>query len=302
MSDGLTPISLWWSPSLGRFGGTGRRQWRGVGSSTWCGAQGSVPSSPFSLSAGFEFDRWLNTPGWPPYLPDLSPGQQLMRPAEELAELWAADGLNMEAIEAVDISGWRTYQLVYFLDQVLQKSPLPEGGCQGTPRRRHPEGDLPKSSQFSGDVRAHCGHTGVCGHQPLSSCSVGPGSREACIGVVGDGEPGEACPWVYGDCCVPMSPQLSLPSLLRNLLPLCAGTPSPAGLPSLEGPTWALSCPESASAWGAPELRLGAWAGVRADAQCCEDPREFTAQLGWVHRVLWGKQGLGAGSELWGGW
>uniref|UniRef100_A0A8D2QIN2 Arginyl aminopeptidase n=1 Tax=Zonotrichia albicollis TaxID=44394 RepID=A0A8D2QIN2_ZONAL len=79
---------------------------------------------------GFEFDRWLNTPGWPPYLPDLSPGQQLMRPAEELAELWAADSLNMEAIEAVDIMGWRTYQLVYFLDQILQKSPLPEGNVK----------------------------------------------------------------------------------------------------------------------------------------------------------------------------
>ncbi|KAK2526428.1 Rnpep [Columba guinea] len=79
---------------------------------------------------GFEFDRWLNTPGWPPYLPDLSPGEQLMKPAEELAELWAADGLNVEAIEAVDIAAWRTYQLVYFLDQVLQKSPLPEGNVE----------------------------------------------------------------------------------------------------------------------------------------------------------------------------
>ncbi|XP_069626712.1 aminopeptidase B isoform X1 [Haliaeetus albicilla] len=79
---------------------------------------------------GFEFDRWLNTPGWPPFLPDLSPGEQLMKPADELAELWAADGLNMEAIEAVDITVWRTYQLVYFLDQVLQKSPLPEGNVE----------------------------------------------------------------------------------------------------------------------------------------------------------------------------
>ncbi|KAJ7426647.1 Aminopeptidase B [Willisornis vidua] len=84
---------------------------------------------------GFEFDRWLNTPGWPPYLPDLSPGQQLMEPADELAELWAADGLNMEAIEAVDITGWRTYQLVYFLDQVLQKSPLPEGNVERLSKR-----------------------------------------------------------------------------------------------------------------------------------------------------------------------
>ncbi|NXN99816.1 AMPB Aminopeptidase, partial [Rhinopomastus cyanomelas] len=79
---------------------------------------------------GLEFDRWLNTPGWPPYLPDLSPGQQLMKPADELAELWAASGLNMEAIEAVDITAWRTYQLVYFLDKILQKSPLPEGNVE----------------------------------------------------------------------------------------------------------------------------------------------------------------------------
>lgn len=64
-----------------------------------------------------------------------------MRPADELAELWAADPLNMEAIEAVDITGWRTYQLVYFLDQVLQKSPLPEGECQGTLRALVPKGD-----------------------------------------------------------------------------------------------------------------------------------------------------------------
>ncbi|XP_064328407.1 aminopeptidase B isoform X1 [Phalacrocorax carbo] len=79
---------------------------------------------------GFEFDRWLNTPGWPPYLPDLSPGEQLMKPADNLAELWAADGLNMEAIEVMDITAWRTYQLVYFLDRVLQKSPLPEGNVE----------------------------------------------------------------------------------------------------------------------------------------------------------------------------
>ncbi|XP_020638031.3 aminopeptidase B [Pogona vitticeps] len=76
---------------------------------------------------GFEFDRWLNTPGWPPYLPDLSPGEELMKPAENLAELWASPDHNMEAIRAVDISAWKTFQLVYFLDKILQKSPLPDG-------------------------------------------------------------------------------------------------------------------------------------------------------------------------------
>ncbi|ETE58300.1 Aminopeptidase B, partial [Ophiophagus hannah] len=76
---------------------------------------------------GFEFDRWLNTPGWPPYLPDLSPGEELMKPAEKLAELWAFPDHNMEAIRALDISAWKTYQLVYFLDNILKKSPLPDG-------------------------------------------------------------------------------------------------------------------------------------------------------------------------------
>lgn len=50
-----------------------------------------------------------------------------MKPAEELAQLWAAEELDMKAIEAVTISTWKTYQLVYFLDKILQKSPLPPG-------------------------------------------------------------------------------------------------------------------------------------------------------------------------------
>uniref|UniRef100_F6TYZ5 Arginyl aminopeptidase n=1 Tax=Macaca mulatta TaxID=9544 RepID=F6TYZ5_MACMU len=85
---------------------------------------------------GFEFDRWLNTPGWPPYLPDLSPGDSLMKPAEELAQLWAAEELDVKAIEAVAISPWKTYQLVYFLDKILQKSPLPPvmPASRGLPR------------------------------------------------------------------------------------------------------------------------------------------------------------------------
>ncbi|KAF7238952.1 Aminopeptidase B [Varanus komodoensis] len=79
---------------------------------------------------GYEFDRWLNVPGWPPYLPDLSPGKQLMKPAMQLAELWASADLNMSAIKSVDISAWKTYQLVYFLDKILEKSPLPDGNIE----------------------------------------------------------------------------------------------------------------------------------------------------------------------------
>nr|XP_020016894.1 aminopeptidase B isoform X2 [Castor canadensis] len=79
---------------------------------------------------GFEFDRWLNSPGWPPYLPDLSPGDSLMKPADELAELWVATELDTQAIETVAISTWKTYQLIYFLDKILQKSPLPPGNVK----------------------------------------------------------------------------------------------------------------------------------------------------------------------------
>lgn len=54
-----------------------------------------------------------------------------MKPAEELAELWASEALDMKAIEAVAISSWKTYQLVYFLDTILRKSPLPPGNKEG---------------------------------------------------------------------------------------------------------------------------------------------------------------------------
>lgn len=56
-----------------------------------------------------------------------------MKPAEELAELWVTSELDMQAIEAVSISTWKTYQLVYFLDKILQKSPLPPGKDSGLP-------------------------------------------------------------------------------------------------------------------------------------------------------------------------
>lgn len=40
---------------------------------------------------GLEFDKWLNTPGWPPYVPDLSAGKELTKPAEQLANFWAGE-------------------------------------------------------------------------------------------------------------------------------------------------------------------------------------------------------------------
>ncbi|KAL2091180.1 hypothetical protein ACEWY4_013443 [Coilia grayii] len=79
---------------------------------------------------GLEFKSWLNVPGWPPYLPDLSAGQSLMKPANELAALWAQETPDMAAIRKVDILPWKTYQTLYFLDQILAKSPLPAGNMQ----------------------------------------------------------------------------------------------------------------------------------------------------------------------------
>ncbi|CAB1315172.1 unnamed protein product, partial [Coregonus sp. 'balchen'] len=74
---------------------------------------------------GLEFDSWLNVPGWPPYLPDLSAGQSLMKPTEQLSELWAVEGLDMASIKKTNIQAWKTYQTVYFLEKIIEKSPLP---------------------------------------------------------------------------------------------------------------------------------------------------------------------------------
>uniref|UniRef100_A0A8C2BGQ8 Aminopeptidase B n=1 Tax=Cyprinus carpio TaxID=7962 RepID=A0A8C2BGQ8_CYPCA len=76
---------------------------------------------------GLDFDSWLNVPGWPPYVPDLSAGQELMKPAELLAEMWVNHNPDLESICKTDIKPWKTYQTVYFLDKILEKSPLPDG-------------------------------------------------------------------------------------------------------------------------------------------------------------------------------
>ncbi|KAI4896730.1 hypothetical protein NFI96_024019, partial [Prochilodus magdalenae] len=79
---------------------------------------------------GLEFDSWLNVPGWPPYLPDLSAAQTLMKSADQLAELWEKDSVDITAIGEIDVEPWKTYQTVYFLDKILEKSPLPDGNIK----------------------------------------------------------------------------------------------------------------------------------------------------------------------------
>ncbi|XP_055769624.1 aminopeptidase B isoform X3 [Salvelinus fontinalis] len=79
---------------------------------------------------GLEFDSWLNVPGWPPYLPDLSAGKSLMKPAEQLSELWDAEVLDMASIKTTNIQAWKTNQVVYFLEKIIEKSPLPRGNME----------------------------------------------------------------------------------------------------------------------------------------------------------------------------
>lgn len=50
-----------------------------------------------------------------------------MKPAEQLAELWVNKNLDLEAIGQIDTKPWKTYQTVYFLDKIIEKSPLPDG-------------------------------------------------------------------------------------------------------------------------------------------------------------------------------
>ncbi|KAK3105025.1 hypothetical protein FSP39_015458 [Pinctada imbricata] len=71
---------------------------------------------------GFEFtDTWLHKPGWPTYTPDLSAGKELTGPAEDLAKQWREGG---QKVSDVDIGQWKTYQILHFLDQLLEGTDL----------------------------------------------------------------------------------------------------------------------------------------------------------------------------------
>ncbi|XP_071495909.1 aminopeptidase B-like [Diadema antillarum] len=77
---------------------------------------------------GFEFDLWLNGTSWPPYLPDLSEGKVLMDPADRLAEYWMSYQEKKDHNDVpTDISEWQTYQILHFLDQLVDSdTPLPQ--------------------------------------------------------------------------------------------------------------------------------------------------------------------------------
>lgn len=92
-----------------------------------------VGTPGWHLSAGLEFERWLNATGPPLAEPDLSQGSSLTRPVEALFQLWTAEPLDQAAASAsaIDISKWRTFQTALFLDRLLDGSPLPQGGSHG---------------------------------------------------------------------------------------------------------------------------------------------------------------------------
>ncbi|KAM6443845.1 aminopeptidase RNPEPL1 [Liasis olivaceus] len=75
---------------------------------------------------GLEFDRWLNATGPPLIEPDLSQGSSLTQPVETLFHLWTMEPLDAgAAANSVNITEWRTFQTVLFLDRLLDGSPLP---------------------------------------------------------------------------------------------------------------------------------------------------------------------------------
>uniref|UniRef100_A0A8C3HRM8 Arginyl aminopeptidase like 1 n=1 Tax=Chrysemys picta bellii TaxID=8478 RepID=A0A8C3HRM8_CHRPI len=78
------------------------------------------------LVPGLEFERWLNATGPPLAEPDLSQGSSLIRPVETLFKLWTTEPLDaVAAASSVDITKWRPFQTVLFLDRLLDGSPLP---------------------------------------------------------------------------------------------------------------------------------------------------------------------------------
>ncbi|XP_055501389.1 aminopeptidase RNPEPL1 isoform X2 [Leucoraja erinacea] len=74
---------------------------------------------------GLEFERWLNASGPPLLEPDLSQGSSLIKPVETLYQLWSSETLDGNHITDIDISKWKTFQIVHLLDKLLDRSPMP---------------------------------------------------------------------------------------------------------------------------------------------------------------------------------
>ncbi|XP_070685842.1 aminopeptidase RNPEPL1 [Pempheris klunzingeri] len=88
---------------------------------------------------GLEFERWLSESGPPLFEPDLSGGGNLIRPVQDLCDLWrGGDPPDPQDLATFDLSAWSTFQIVLFLDRMLDRSPLPNAvmaglsGCYST--------------------------------------------------------------------------------------------------------------------------------------------------------------------------
>ncbi|GFS23082.1 leukotriene A-4 hydrolase homolog [Elysia marginata] len=89
--------------------------------------QGKLHEKP-----GFEFHKtWLLAPGWPPYEPDISAGDELIRPVDTLVPLFTSSSESEQQNRVPNIEAeWSTYQILHFLDSLAEKSPLPADGMQ----------------------------------------------------------------------------------------------------------------------------------------------------------------------------
>ncbi|XP_022594171.1 aminopeptidase RNPEPL1 isoform X2 [Seriola dumerili] len=88
---------------------------------------------------GLEFERWLSGCGPPLYEPDLSAGGTLIQPVQDLCDLWRSiESPDLQTLTTFDLSAWSTFQIVLFLDRMLDHSPLPHdvmvslSGCYST--------------------------------------------------------------------------------------------------------------------------------------------------------------------------
>lgn len=73
---------------------------------------------------GLEFERWLCGVGPPLCEPDLSAGSILTRPVHQLCDLWAGHTPSPNALATFDLSTWSSFQIVLFLDRMLDRCPL----------------------------------------------------------------------------------------------------------------------------------------------------------------------------------
>ncbi|XP_077961223.1 aminopeptidase RNPEPL1 isoform X2 [Gasterosteus aculeatus] len=77
---------------------------------------------------GLEFERWLNGSGPPLFEPDLSAAGALTQPVQDLCDLWrGCQSPDPQALVSFDLSAWSTFQIVLFLDRMLDQTPLPRG-------------------------------------------------------------------------------------------------------------------------------------------------------------------------------